>query len=222
MKKKRKIRETTLFTMIMLTLMVAVGASSWVRARSVGKISYLEHLEDTVVTIDGTDYPLRDLAFYLAYQEMTTQEQARIYDLEQTNKYWNVHANGSFLRLEARDQAMEMAVHDVIFYQMARDEDVSLTPEEAEYVENMQKDFWSDLEEEGQARLGVSEDEISEAFLHMGLAQKQQKALAGKEGVDYREYNVNGSAYQELLKEHTYEIRENLWERLNFGKIILN
>lgn len=109
MKKKRKIRETTLFTMIMLMLTLAIGASSWVRARSIGKLSYLEHLDDTIVTVDGTDYKCRNLAFYLAYQEMTTEEQAKVYDLEQTDKYWNAHANGSFLRLEAKDQAMDMA-----------------------------------------------------------------------------------------------------------------
>ena len=222
MKKKRKIRETTLFNMIMLMLTLAIGASSWVRARSIGKLSYLEHLDDTIVTVDGTDYKCRNLAFYLAYQEMTTEEQARVYDLEQTDKYWNAHANGSFLRLEAKDQAMDMAIHDIIFYEMAQKESVSLTSEELAYVENMRMDFWSDLEEEGRERLGVSEDEISEVFLRMGLAQKHQKELAQREGVDYREYYVNGSAYQKLLEEHTYEIKEKLWKRLNFGKIILD
>ncbi len=221
MAKKLQVRESTMFTTIMLVLVAAVAISSWVRAHRIGKISYLEHLEDTAVTIDGTEYKFRDLAFYLAHQEMVIQEQARIYDFKHTSKYWNVHANGSFVRLEGRDQAMEMAVHDVIFYRMALEHEIRLTPQETEYMENQKMDFWNDLEEEGQARLGVSKEEIDEVFYHMALAQKQQEILADEEGVDYREYNADGSAYQKLLEEHTYEINESLWERLNFGKIVV-
>ncbi len=56
----------------------------------------------------------------------------------------------------------------------------------------------------------------------MALAQKMQQTLADTEGVDYREYNVDGDMYQELLKEHTFKINESLWKRLNFGKIIVS
>lgn len=222
MKKKRKLRETAVFTTVMLVLVLAVAVSSWVRARSIGKISYQDHMEDTAVTIDGRDYKFRDLAVYLARQEMATEDQARVYDLEHTDKYWNVHANGSFIRLESRDYAMDTAVHDMIFYQMAVKAGVSLTAEEMAYLKNQTDDFWSDLEEEGRERIGVSIEEVGETFLCMGLAEKQQKILAEEEGVDSREYNVNGSAYENLLCGHTYEINEKLWDRLDFGKIVLD
>ena len=66
---------------------------------------------------------------------------------------------------------MDMAVHDVIFYRMAEEEELSLSEDEKQYVENKSDDFWNDLEEEGQKRLGVSKGEIDDTFLHMGLAQ---------------------------------------------------
>ena len=115
-----------------------------------------------------------------------------------------------------------MAVHDEIFYQMADKNQIELNQKETEYMENQKLDFWNDLEEEGQTRLGVSFEEISDTFEHMALAQKMQQTLADTEGVDYREYNVDGDMYQELLKEHTFKINESLWKRLNFGKIIVS
>ena len=97
--------------------------------------------------------------------------------------------------------------------------DVASLPE-IEYMENQKTDFWSDLEEEGRERIGVSEEEIGRTFSQMAYAQKQQKLLSEEEGVDYREYNVNGSEYEALLQKHTYQVNEKLWKRLNFGKII--
>lgn len=211
-----------IFLVIMVVLFAAVATASWSRARSIEKIDYAKHLDDVAVTIDGEAYQFRDLAFYLAYQELSTQEQAKIYDLDHTNQFWNLHTNGSFIRIEARDFAMDMAVHDAIFYQMAVEDGLSLTPEEADYVENERDDFWNDLEEEGQKRLCVSKEEIDRTFERMALAQKEQQLLSDFEGVDYREYYVEGSMYQILLKEHTYKINEKLWDRLNFGNIILD
>ena len=218
---KKSDRQSVRFTTLMLLLVLLVAVSASIRARRIGKLPYLEHLDDTAVTIDGTDYKLRDLAFYLAYQEMSTQEQAKIYDLKQPNKYWNIHTNGSFIRTESKDAAMEAAVHDVIFYQMALADGLTLTAEETVYMENQKLDFWNDLEEYGQRRLGVSQEELNDTFLHMALAQKKQALLADENGVDYREYNKTGEQYQEILAEHTYTVNESLWDRLNFGKIII-
>ena len=94
MAKRKRARESVRFTLLMLTLVAAVGIAAKSRSVRIGKISYLEHRNDTAVTVDGTEYKFRDLAFYLAYQEMAIQNQAQVYDLEQTDKYWNAHANG--------------------------------------------------------------------------------------------------------------------------------
>ena len=203
-------------------LIVGAAAASWCRAQSIAKVIYSEHLDDVAVTVDGMQYRFRDIAFYLAYEEQMVQEQAEVYDLKDTNEYWNLRTERSYLRQDAKNMAMDMAVHDAIFYQMALEENMELTKEEETYMSNQRMDFWNDLEEEGQQKLGVSEEEIKETFYHMALAQKQQQLTADEAGVDYREYDVDGSAYEALLEEHTYQINEKLWERLNFGKITLD
>lgn len=215
-------KQNLLFLTIVAALFVALCISLWFRAKRLGKISFLDHLDETAVTIDGADYPFRDLAVYLAKQERTVEEQANAYDLENSNAYWNLHTNGSFIRIEARDAAMDQAVHDIIFSQSAAKEGIQLTKEETVFLENQKQDFWNDLEENGQERLGVSEQEITQAFSRIALAQKYQQMLAALKGVDNVEYNVNGANYQELLGEHDVSIHEKLWERLNFGNITIH
>lgn len=219
---KREKCQTTIFLLAFIVLFIASIIACVVRAKRMQKVEYADHMEDVAVTVDGESYTFRDIAFYLAYKEQTTQKQAKVYDLEHTNEFWNLHTNGSFIRIEAKDTAMDMAVHDVIFYRMAEEEELSLSEDEKQYVENKADDFWNDLEEEGQKRLGVSKGEIDDTFIHMGLAQKAQQLLADTNGVDYREYNVEGSMYQDVLDEHTYKINEKLWKRLDFGNIILD
>ncbi len=163
----------------------------------------------------------RDLAVYLAYKEQEVAEQARAYDLENPKKYWNAHTNGQFIRVAAKNAALDQAVHDIIFYDMAVQEGTGLTDAEAAFAGNQKLDFWNDLEEEGRARLGVSETELDALFERMALAQKQQQIYADRQGVDYREYNVTGSLYEEFLEEHTYQTNKRLIKRLNFGTITL-
>lgn len=220
MKADSRKKQTILFLLVVVLLAVTAFAAAVYRSKHMGKIVYLEHLDEVAVTVDDVDYRLRDLAFYLAYEEGVVEEQARVYDLENTRAFWNVYTNHSFIRLEARDLAMDMAVHDAVFYQMAKEDGVKLTEEERQYMENQKLDFWNDLEDP--KRLGVSLEEIGEVFERMALAQKKQQLLADQNGVDYREYNIEGSVYEALLSEHTYHINEELWERLEFGNITLD
>ncbi|MBO5303353.1 MAG: hypothetical protein J6A92_04830 [Lachnospiraceae bacterium] len=220
MKITKEKRQIAVFLLSVLVLVIAAGSASVYRAGQMGKVSFLEHLDEEIVVIDEESYPLRELAFYLAYQESTVEEQAKVYDMENIKSYWNLRSENNFLRFQARDTAMEMMVHDTIFFRLAEKENISLTAEEETYMLNRQMDFWNDLEEEGQERLGVSEEEIKEVFYRMALAQKQQQLLADSEGVDYREYNIGGKYYATLLAKHSYQINEELWERLDFGNII--
>lgn len=209
------------FTACLALLVGVVAIAVWARAKQMDRVPYVNYLDDWAVTVDGTKYPFRDLAVYLAYQEQEIARQADVYDLENPKKYWNAHTNGQFIRVAGRQAAVEQAVHDVIFYGMAQEEGTSLTEQEKSFMENQKMDFWNDLEEEGREGLGVSETEIAGQFGRIALAQKQQQLFADRQGVDYKEYNINGSLYQELLKGHTYKINEKLWKRLDFGNITI-
>ena len=93
-------------------------------------IEFKEHLDDTVLELDGRKIPLRELAFYVAYEEQLIQEQALVYDASNPNAYWNTHINGHFMRVQARDEAMNQAIHDFIFYEMAQELGIELDQDE--------------------------------------------------------------------------------------------
>ena len=99
---------------------------------------------------------LKDIAFYVAYEEKTVQEQAILYNPDNPRQYWNVYTDGQFVKLTAKQAALDMAVHDEIFYQMAVAEGMKLDVTEQEYLENDESDFWSDLTDWQREQLGIS------------------------------------------------------------------
>ena len=185
-------------------------------------IDFKEHLDETVLVLDGKNYPLRKLAFYVAYEEQMIQEQALVYDVSDPNKYWNTHMNGHFVRVKAREEAMNLAIHDFIFYDMAVELGMELDQSEIDYAKGRSEDFWMDLGDYGRAQLGITGEELTEDLLRMALAQKYQKLYAAMENAAQEDYDVGGAAYEALLGEHTYKIRDRLWEGVSMGHVTLD
>lgn len=184
-------------------------------------IDFASHLDDIVLELDGQSYPLRELAFYVCYEEQMIQEQALAYDAANPSAYWNTHINGHFIRIRAREEAMNLAIHDFIFYEMAVEMGMELDREEIAYATGRSEDFWLDLGETGQERIGITGEELTGAMLRMALAQKYQQLYAAMQDVPESDYDVDGAAYEQLLEEHTYKIRNGIWEGISMGRVTL-
>ena len=65
------------------------------------------------------------------------------YDYYDTNKYWNLHTSGRFVKEVAKTHVIEMAVHDEIFYRQAMAEKLTLDEKEEEQLRSRQEDFLS-------------------------------------------------------------------------------
>lgn len=186
-------------------------------------IVYREHLDDVAAVVNGNELTFRDLAFYVAYEEQQVEKQAVIYDPDKPNKYWNVHTNGEFIRVTARKNAMSMAIHDEIFYEMAVKESITLSDDEKKSLENSQKDFWSDLlDVDGAAKLGVTQEEINAAMEKAAIAQKYQEIYAQLNNADTSDYDFSSGRYKELLEENKYQIKEKMWNRVGMGNVTLD
>ncbi len=186
-------------------------------------IVYREHLDDVAAVVNGNDLTFRDLAFYVAYEEQQVEKQAVIYDPDKPNKYWNVHTNGEFIRVTARKNAMSMAIHDEIFYEMAVKESITLSDDEKKSLENSQKDFWSDLlDVDGAAKLGVTQEEINAAMEKAAIAQKYQEIYVQLNNADTSDYDFSSGRYKELLEENKYQIKEKMWNRVGMGNVTLD
>ena len=190
--------------------------------RANNAIVYNESLEETIATVQGEPLTLRDFAIYVAYQEAEVESQALVYDDKNTNKYWNIHTNGKFIRYAARDAALGMAIHDILFYQLAEDMQLTLTEEEQTYVANDVMDFWTDLvEEEKEQKLGIQKEDVETAYEKMALAEKAQAIYAEMDSVKYEDYNYGKEAYEHFLSNYEYTVEDAIADRLRFGNITL-
>lgn len=215
-------RRKLCITAILLVLLVITGAGAVRNGLQRQDLVFPDALEEVAVTVDGRALTLRELAFYIAYEEGQIEADAYIYNPEDTGEYWRIYTNHTFLRKEGKQTTMDMAIHDEIFYQLALAEGIELTEEEEMHLANDQYDFWSDLEEEQRAALGVSEDVLKDSMRKIALAEKYQYLLAETQNKDYEAYSFTGTEYADLLKEHDCKIEEAVWNRVNFGGITVD
>ena len=208
---ENKSQKKRIWFITILILLVLLLISLFVSERR-GKIVYREYLSEDILTVDGERLQLGDLAMYIAYEELKVEDEAAAYDYYDTNKYWNLHTSGRFVKEVAKTHVIEMAVHDEIFYRQAM----------AEKLCSRQEDFWTDMTEEQQERLGVDKAEIDCQLEKAALAQKYQNQIATENNSDFDGYSAGAEPYEQILKEHKYKLNEKLWDRVDFGNIILN
>ncbi len=215
-------RQKLRFTAVLVVLLIILGTASYREQGKRQKLSFPESLDLVVVTVDGEQVPLREMAFYIAYEEGSMEDAAIIYNPDNTDEYWQLYTNHTFLREQAKQTVLDMTVHDTLFSQMAAKEGVVLSEAEEQYLANEQQDFWSDLTEEQRESLSVSEDTLDETMRKMALAQKYQSILAEMEQVDYEDNSIGGTEYEKLLAQHTCELDETTWDRVPFGSITVD
>ena len=208
-------RQKLRFTAVLVVLLIILGTASYREQGKRQKLSFPESL-------DGEQVTLREMTFYIAYEEGSMEDAAIIYNPDNTDEYWQLYINHTFLREQAKQTVVDMTIHDTLFYQMATAEKITLSEEEEQYLANDQQDFWSDLTEEQRARLGVDEETIDASMRKMALAQKYQSILAEMEQVDYEDYSIGGTEYEKLLAQHTCELDETTWDRVPFGSITVD
>lgn len=76
---------------------------------------YRESLDEVAAQINGETLTLRDMAFYVGYEEYQIQQEALVYDPDDPNRYWSMRVEGGFMNAVARKNAMQMALHDELF-----------------------------------------------------------------------------------------------------------
>ncbi|MDE7477423.1 MAG: hypothetical protein K2M91_05660, partial [Lachnospiraceae bacterium] len=121
---------------------------------------YAASLDKVAAEVNGQKLTLRDMAFYIAYDETVVEEQAELYDPEDTTKYWNLKTNNVFIRQLSKQNVMEKAIHDEIFYAMAVREEMELTSDDEIRLSEVQDMFWDNfMYGDKLERLGVTKND---------------------------------------------------------------
>lgn len=222
-KSKTKLTEKILRTAVILTVIAAVGVASLLSYQSRQYLIYSENLDAVAVKVDVQDLTLRDLAFYVVYEERSVEEKALVYDAKNTRAFWNVHTNQSFVQLSAKDAAMDMAVHDYLFYNAALECGMVLSEEEKTALEQRRTDFWEDLYDVQKDNLPVDYEVLNDSMRKIALAEKYQMRLATETGKSYAGYSYDGYDYEQWLKENdvTVKVNKKVWDHINFGNVTL-
>lgn len=187
-----------------------------------GKIVYPESLDTVVATVQNQEITLRDFAIYVAHQEKAIQEQAIAYDADNTRRYWNIRTDMGFVNQVARNEAMSMAIHDTLFYQLFLEQKLTLTEEEQNLLANDVEDFWLDLVDEDKVeKLGINKEDVANSMYKIACAQKAQLIYAGIEGVHYENLDFTAEVFLEFLENYEYEVNDEVLNRLDFGDITL-
>lgn len=218
------VRQKYKFVLTFILIILFCVTLYWSREKGKERdpLVYRDSLDLVAAEINGTSLTLRNLAFYVAYEETQVEEQAQIYDPKDPGKYWNVRTQNGFTRVSARKAVMQMALHDELFYQMAQGE-IELSEEDEKRIKLAEQDFWEDLSErDGDARLGVTEEDIAEILHRMAYAQKYQEIYAAMQNKDTEDYDFNAEAFQKLLEEQKYTINTKVWERVSLGSVTLD
>ena len=183
---------------------------------------YSDHPEAVAAVVDDREITLGDIGMYVCYIERKVEEDAALYNPENTRDYWNAHINQVQISGEAKRSALGMAVHDSVFYEAAKSQGMELTKEEEIYVENEIRDFWMDLLDVQKENMPVTDEQIEESIRRMALAQKYQKWLAEQNGRRYEEFDWDSYDYEMLFSAaHTQKINEAVWSRVHLGNITL-
>ena len=209
-------------TFILLMITIAMGIIAVDTRTRREDIVYSDSLPMVVAVVEGEEITLRDFAVYVAHQEAQVQEQAIIYDPQDTRKYWNVHTDGTYISHAARNEAMSMAIHDELFYQLAQDFDISFSEEEMQILENDVADFWNDLvDEDKEKRLGITREDVYNTMYKIAISQKSQMIYAKMNGVDYEDFDFYEEEFLAFLEEYEYEVYDKVLNRIDFGDITL-
>ena len=185
-------------------------------------IVYCDSLNLVVATVQGKDFTLRDFAVYVAHQEAAVQDQALAYDIDDTRKYWNVRTDMGFVSQVARNEAMSMAIHDELFYQLYLELNMEFSEEERSLIQNNVEDFWADLvDEEKDVRLGIAKEDVYNTMYKIACSQKAQMVYAGMLAVDYEDLDYASEEFLDFLSDYEYEVNEKVLNRLDFGDITL-
>ena len=214
----KKHRVLWIFTIIMFVMAIlALGEGN-----SRQYLVYKDSLDKVVATVQGEEITLLDFAVYVAHQEAETHKQAIVYNPDNTKEYWGLHTNGQFIRVATRDAAVQMAIHDELFYQLSKEFEITFSEEELQILQNDVDDFWYDLTDEGkEAKLGVTKENVYDSMYKIAVAEKCQYIYASKDGRDYEDYNFSAEEYLEFLRKYEYSVKEDVLERIDFGDVTL-
>ena len=75
-----------ILTIVLAIIVIILGICAYNANGNRNKIDYANSLDKIAVTVNGQKLTLEDLAFYVVYEEHEVENEAQVYNPENTNK----------------------------------------------------------------------------------------------------------------------------------------
>lgn len=224
-KPRKKVRRTFRAVIAAVVFLAFVAMTLWQKMKKENEwLDYQESLDMVAVEVNGQPLTLRDMAFYIAYDEQVVEEQAQMYDEEDSTRYWNLYINhDGFVRLTAKKVTMEKAIHDEIFYRMALEENVEIEKEDEDELDSAEMLFWNSIMFGDKIeRLGVTEETLNNSIRKVAIAQKYQRQYAEKRNEAMEEYDSTGEKYLKMREQNQISVKDEVWDKVHYGDVSLD
>lgn len=228
-KRKQKIKDTARTTIaclaVVTVILVAMVLTLFYKKNTA--FHYENELNTVAIRTTEENIPLRALSYYFMIEEESVNETALTYDAENPKAYWGLYVNNTFVSDEARDTAINYFLRDHLYYNLAMEEQMSLTEEEWEEVYLKTGDILEGLTEKQQS-LHMTEEDVQQALMENQLADNYILKHAKEQGLEMTEevlsayYGINSSFFKNLKEEKEVTPDEELLDNIRMGSLTIN
>lgn len=184
-----------------------------------------EHLNDTFITMDNEDtsysISLKELSYYVLVMEASVNNTASLYDPSNTNKFWNLYLENTFVSTIAKDTSIDMCIRDNIYYNEAIASDFDLDETELLQVSDEASYIYYNLTGKQVDATELTLNDIYNIRYKIILATKYITYLMKNNEFTEKELNINGSYYESLYKKYNVDIDDN-WDEISLGNITID
>lgn len=184
-----------------------------------------EHLNDTFITMDNEDtsysISLKELSYYVLVMEASVNNTASLYDPSNTNKFWNLYLENTFVSTIAKDTSIDMCIRDNIYYNEAIASDFDLDETELLQVSDEASNIYYNLTGKQVDATELTLNDIYNIRYKIILATKYITHLMKNNEFTEKELNINGSYYESLYKKYNVDIDDN-WDEISLGNITID
>lgn len=184
-----------------------------------------EHLNDTFITMDNEDtsysISLKELSYYVLVMEAFVNNTASLYDPSNTNKFWNLYLENTFVSTIAKDTSIDMCIRDNIYYNEAIASDFDLDETELLQVSDEASNIYYNLTGKQVDATELTLNDIYNIRYKIILATKYITYLMKNNEFTEKELNINGSYYESLYKKYNVDIDDN-WDEISLGNITVD
>lgn len=184
-----------------------------------------KHLDDTILTFELNDddqsITLKELSYYILLMEANVNHTAALYDPDNSNSFWNLYIEHTFVKSMAKDTSIDMCIRDNIYYLEATANNLTLDSKEANQVSEETSYIYYNLTGKQVDATELSYQDIYNVRYKIALATKYISKLMNEDSYTKEELNVNGSYYEALQKKYPVTIAE-VWDEVTLGNITID